>query len=171
MQNSLMSMLAGDFMIQFQPGFSMHLHFRKLLEESKNGLQCVVDDAYFRGAAGARFASLKGGLWPFFLTLDVTEIEETETHIHQRFIVDEERGTQFAHRGFPALFMGKGGRWRKRLEEHQFTVRPEDMWEAAREAGHYSAIKGLMRIVPQHVPAYLEKVKTAISASGSRPFS
>lgn len=161
-QNSLMSMLAGDFMIEFTPGFGMHLHFRKLSPQGQDGVvSCVVEEAYFQGAEGERFTTLKGGLWPFFMTLDVpSEIEETDTHIHQSFVVMEKCGSQLAHRGFPALFMTrKGKRWRNLLEKHQFAVGPQDMWEAAREAAEYSATKGLMRIIPQNIPPYLEKAR------------
>jgi len=35
LQNNLMSMLAGDFMIEFTPGFGLHLHLRKLGREAK----------------------------------------------------------------------------------------------------------------------------------------
>lgn len=167
MQNSLLSMLAGDFMIEFTPGFGMHLHFRKTARD-ENGVHCVVEEAYFLGAAGEKFTSLKGGLWPFFMTLDgAIEVEETETHIHQSFVVMDKCGSQFAHRGFPALFVTrKEKRWRSLLEEHQFSVRPDDMWEAAREAYEYSATKQMMRIVPQNIPPFLEKVKAAIVKSG-----
>jgi hypothetical protein len=162
MQNSLLSMLAGDFLIEFTPGFGMHLHYRKLSPRNEKGIVfCVVEDAYFQGAAGEKFSTLRGGLWPFFMTLDVvTEAEETETHIHQSFIVPDQCGSQFAHRGFPALFLTcKTQRWRKRLEEHQFIVRPQDMWDAAREAYEQSATKGLTRLIPQNIPPYLEKAK------------
>jgi Holliday junction resolvase len=158
MQNSLMSMLAGDFMIEFAPGFGIHLHYRKVSEDD-SGFHCVVEEAYFLGADGTRFSSLKGGLWPFFLTLDAaSEIEETETHIHQSFTVREKCGAQFAHRGFPALFATrKGKRWRSLLEEHQFSIRPQDLQDAAREAFEYSATSKLMRLIPHHIPPHLEK--------------
>jgi hypothetical protein len=106
MQNNLMSLLAGDFLIFFNPGFGLHLHFRKLAPRDENGvLQCVVDQAYFLGSAGERFKKLGGGLWPFFMTLDLdSELVETETHLHQSYVVREGHNSQFAHRGFPALF-------------------------------------------------------------------
>jgi len=167
MQNSVLSMLAGDFMIEFTPGFGMHLHFRKMSPRDENGVHCVLEEAYFLGADGQKFTSLKGGLWPFFMTLDVaTDVEETETHIHQSFVVMDKCGSQFAHRGFPALFMTrKERRWRSLLEEHQFSVHPKDMWEAAREAYELSATTQLMRIVPQNIPPYLEKVKASETRS------
>jgi hypothetical protein len=154
-------------MIEFTPGFGMHLHFRKMSPRDENGVHCVVEEAYFLGAAAEKFTSLKGSLWPFFMTLDVaTGVEETETHIHQSFVVMGKCGSQFAHRGFPALFVTrKEKRWRNLLEEHEFTVRPEDMWEAAREAYEFSATKQLMRFVPQNIPPYLEKLKAAIIKS------
>ncbi len=106
-------------------------------------VSCVVEKAYFQGAAGEKFVA--------------TEITETETHIHQSFIVPDQCGSQFAHRGFPALFMTrKTQRWRKRLEERQFIVRAQDMWDAARETSECSATKRLMRI-PKDIPPYLEK--------------
>jgi hypothetical protein len=86
----------------------------------------------------------------------------TETHLHQSYVVRKGWGAQFAHRGFPALFsMEKGKRWRKLLEEHTFKVLPKDLRMAAREAYEYSATSKLMRIVPQNVPPYLEKLKGA----------
>lgn len=167
MQNNLLSMLAGDFLIEFAPGFGLHLHFRKLSHADENGARGVVEEAYFQGAEGERFTTLKGGLWPFFMTLDVaSEIEETETHIHQSFVVMDRCGSQFAHRGFPALFAArKSKRWRGLLEEHQFSVRPEDLLEAAREAYEHSATKGFMRLMPQNIPPFLERVKEAMIRS------
>jgi Holliday junction resolvase len=159
-KNSLMSMLAGDFLIEFTPGFGLHLHFRKL-SEGESGMHCVVEDAYFLGPAGQRFTTLKGGLWPFFMTLDVEPgVEETTTHVHQSFVVRQGWGSQFAHRGFPALFPeGSGKPWRKRLDEHSFRIQPKDLQDAAREAFEYSATRGLMRFVPQIIPGFMQKVK------------
>jgi len=164
MKDSLMGILAGDFLIEFAPGFGLHLHFRKLSPSGENPVHCVVEDAYFVGPAGQRFTSLRGGLWPFFLTLDVdSELQETETHLHQAFVVGEQRGSQFAHRGFPALVQReKGRRWRKLLEEHRFEVFPKDMLQAAREAVEYSAISKLMRVIPGQVPPYLEGLRGGV---------
>lgn len=161
MTHSVMSLLAGDFLIEFTPGFGLHLHFRKLSPEDGKGVRCVVEDAYFEGSAGQRFTTLQGGLWPFFLTLDFdSELEETATHLHQSFIVRKGWGSQFAHRAFPALLSkGKDKRWRKLLEEHTFKVLPKDLRQAAREAFEHSATSKLMRIIPKHVPPYLEKLK------------
>jgi Holliday junction resolvase len=166
MANSVMSLLAGDFLIEFTPGFGLHLHFRKLSPRDENGVHCIVEEAYFLGPSGQRFTTLQGGLWPFFLTLDVdSELEETETHLHQSFVVRKGWGSQFAHRGFPALLSReRGKRWRKLLEEHRFKVLPKDLREAAREAFEYSATSGLMRIIPQHIPPYLEKLKGALDS-------
>jgi Holliday junction resolvase len=163
MGNSVLSLLAGDFMIEFTPGFGLHLHFRKMSPKGVNPVHCVVEDAYFLGPAGQRFTTLKGGLWPFFMTLDIdSELEVTETHLHQSYVVRKGWGAQFAHRGFPALFsMEKGKRWRKLLEEHAFKVLSKDLRMAAREAYEYSATSKLMRIVPQNVPPYLKKLKGA----------
>jgi Holliday junction resolvase len=166
MGNSVMSLLAGDFLIQFTPGFGLHLHFRKLFPRDDNGVHCVVEEAYFVGPSGDRFTSLRGGLWPFFLTLDAdSKLEETETHLHQSFVLRQGWSAQFAHRGFPALLSKKQGKsWRKLLDEHSFKVLPNDVREAAREAFQYSATSGLMRIIPQHVPPYLERLKGVIDA-------
>jgi Holliday junction resolvase len=164
MQNNLMSMLAGDFMIEFTPGFGLHLHLRKLGPGSEAGLHCEVDQAYFLGPSGVRFTTLKGGLWPFFMTLDVhSELQETETHFHQSFVVREGHGSQLAHRGFPALFpTEKGKRWRTLLEAHSFKVLPQDLIDAAAEAFAFSATSRLTRIVPQQIPSYLEDLKKAM---------
>jgi len=98
-------MLAGDFMIEFTPGFGLHLHLRKLAPEKRKGIPLEVEDAYFLGPSGIRFTTLKGGFWPFFMTLDVdAELKETETHFHQSFVVRQGHGSQFAHRGFPGTF-------------------------------------------------------------------
>jgi Holliday junction resolvase len=163
MKNSLLSMLAGDFLIEFTPGFGLHLHFRKLAPIEGDRVHCEVEEAYFLGPAGQRFTTLKGGLWPFFMTLDVdSNLEETATHLHQSFVVRKGCGSQFAHRGFPALFPEqKGKSWRGRLEEHSLRIRPEDLQDAAREASEYLATSGLMRIVPQNIPPYMQKVKKA----------
>jgi hypothetical protein len=161
MQNNLMGLLAGDFLIFFTPGFGMHLHFRKLSPKDENGVHCIVDEAYFLGPGGRRFKILPGGLWPFFMTLDLdSEVEETETHFHQSYIVKERQNSQFAHRGFPALFSTEKVKyWRKLLEEHSFAVLPEDLRQAAREFYEYSATSELMRILPRSIPPYLEKLK------------
>jgi hypothetical protein len=166
MGNSVLSLLAGDFMIEFTPGFGLHLHFRKMSHKGVNPVHCVVEEAYFLGPAGQRFTTLKGGLWPFFMTLDVdSELEEAEAHLHQSYVVREGMGSQFAHRGFPALFSReKGKHWRKLLEEHTFKVLPKDLRVAARKAFEYSATSKLMRFVPQNVPPYLEKLRGADEA-------
>jgi hypothetical protein len=120
-------------------------------------MKAKIEIAYFEGPDGTRFTTLKGGLWPFFMTLDVSsEIEETDTHFHQSFVVRKGCGSQFAHRGFPALFpTGTGKSWRTLLEEHKFRVTPDDLKTAAREAGLYGATCGLMTIVPHVVPYFL----------------
>jgi hypothetical protein len=166
MKNSLLSMLAGDFLIEFTPGFGLHLHFRKLAPKVGDRMHGVVEEAYFLGPAGQRFTTLKGGLWPFFMTLDVdSSLEETNSHLHQSFVVRKGWGSQFAHRGFPALFPEQNGkRWRARLEEHSFRISPQDLQDAAREASEYSATSGLMRMVPHNIPPYLQKVKAAATA-------
>lgn len=160
MRNSIMSLLAGDFMIEFTPGFGLHFHMKKLSPVTDGKVHCVIEEAYFEGPSGERFTTLKGGLWPFFMTLDVdNRLEETDTHFRQSFVVQESCGSQLAHRGFPALFpSGKGLHWRKLLEEHRFKVSPEDLQNAAREAYQYSATSKLMRIVPQNVPPFLKKL-------------
>ena len=158
MKNSLMGVLAGDFLIQFTPGFGLHIVMRKLSGKTDGSVPVRIEEAYFLSPTGKRFTTLNGGLWPFFLTLDVQDdTEETKSHYHQSFVVREEAGSQFAHRGFPALFISDGSKpWRKRLEEHSFSVRAEELQEAAREAYQYGATAGIMHVFPQTMPSFLD---------------
>lgn len=159
MGNSLLSLLAGDFLIRFKPGFGLHLHFRKEHPWNDQGGTAVVEEAYFISPNGNRFNSLGGGLWPFFMRLEIdSETEETATHVHQSFTVREKWESEFAHRGFQALLPGiREKSWRVLLEEHKFKVLPQDLREAAAEAHEHGAVTEIMNLVPRSIPEYLQK--------------
>jgi Holliday junction resolvase len=162
-KNSLMGVLAGDFAMDFAPGLAMHIKMKKLDRLSEERWHLQVDEAYFENAQGRRFTKLKGGLWPFLLTLDSKEDqEETETHFHLSFVVRKESSMQFAHRAFPGLLRspstaGEPRRWRQLLREHHFPITPTSLRTAAQEASSNEVVKRFIRVVPQTTPAFLGK--------------
>ena len=164
MKNSLMGALAGDFGVDFAPGLGMHFNMRKLSHLGGDRLKTRIEEAYFEGPDGQRFTALKGGLWPFLLSLDLDEhLRETETNLHWSFVVQKQSSLQWAHRGFPALFSRprqamnpRGPRWRQLLEEHSFPARPDDLRAAAEEAAAYGAVQKFLHLQPQKTPPYLE---------------
>lgn len=160
-KQNLLGILAGDFSFSFKSGTAMHIKMRKL-NETNDGFDFIIDDAYFLNADGSRDNGA-GGLMHLFLCIDQEpSIVETKSEVIQSFVIKNSNQAEFAHRALVNLLgtftqAGSPLIWRQVLLQNQISK----LSVVPRQAAKNALAKGFLDMVinykPALIPGFLSK--------------
>lgn len=119
MKESLLGRLAGDFAFRFHEGAALNLLMRRL-GKTETGERVRIEAVFFTDAQGKRCSGDMTGVHLLFMCVDdVSEVEESDEFLHQRFTIRTQNIEQ-AHRTLTRIldvFSGRrpSPRWREIL--------------------------------------------------------
>jgi Holliday junction resolvase len=159
MKQNLLGVLAGDFSFSFRPGTGMHMRMRKV-KETTDGLEGVIEEAYFSNADGRRHDG-SGGVLQFFLCIDQEpSVVETDTEVLQSFIIPTDQQAEFAHRAMVTILSTfaeahHGFSWRQVLTQNQLPHLSGGPRQAAKNALDAGFLQFVIEQRPQTPPEFL----------------
>lgn len=164
MRQSLMGILAGDFAFVFWGRVGLHIRARKLRKLSQGGFEGVIDDAYLLNARGERHNGSGGILALISCIEQEVQLEESETHVEQHFLIPEQEQVEFAHRVLPALVSMKDTAsdrvlWRQLLRREKLSLFALNVApvEAAKNALNAGFLRYVLNVRPVTLPAFLSE--------------
>lgn len=173
LQDSLLSILAGDFSYQIGAGAGIHLRFRKeqLLNEKRTETgneqewKTTCDGVWFTDRDGNVRDDLSPEVQSLFLTWDLKEATvESETHLTHSFVVEGAEGgvstILFAHMALVRMLnfelpKGREINWREMLGKAQLLRGISDFTVAVRSALREGVVKYVFHTEPRNRPGYL----------------
>jgi len=172
MQNNLLGVLAGDFVVAFQPGLAMVLDLRKVetLSRDVHGdtateeVLLQVTDAYFQTPSGERLTKLGSGLWLLFLAAHHNDQTlETEDGFKLSFEIEPDAMGVWAHRALTTSLMLQGNAespdahfpWREVLLAQHYPITASGLDEAASAGIKQGIVRFVLKQVPITMPAFL----------------
>jgi Holliday junction resolvase len=159
MKQNLLGILAGDFSFSFRPGTGMHMRMRKV-EETTNGFESVIEEAYFSTADGRRHDG-SGGMLQFFLCIDQEpSVVESDTEVLQSFVIPTDQQAEFAHRAMVTILSTfteahHGFSWRQVLTQNQLPHLSGGPRQAAKNALDAGFLQFVIDQRPQTPPEFL----------------
>jgi Holliday junction resolvase len=161
-KQTLMSVLAGDFSFSLHPGVGLHLEMKKL-KKTNEGWIVRIDKSYYTDADATRL-KLVPGLYPLFVSsFSGSDVEETDTHLRQSFVVPDPPFSEFAHRTLGTLIWlgsGKGDRlasWRAILQGKTPPELAHAFLKAVPEAKPHNVLRSFQHIAPKDWPQFIPR--------------
>ena len=156
---SLMSLIAGDFSFSFRPGAGLSFKLRKN-DKTETGWNATIEEARFIHPDGSLVATAPGVL-PLFGCIDQeSEIEETESHLIQRFVIPDHQQAEFAHRALVTILTTfnrehRSPQWRAILKRKSDPAGVIDIHDKARQALKHGFLNIVGNIQPRTMPEFL----------------
>lgn len=156
---SLMSLIAGDFSFSFRPGAGLYFELRKN-DKTETGWNVTVEKARFIHPDGSLVATAPGVL-PLFICIDQdSDVEETERHLIQRFVIPDHHQAEFAHRALVTILTTfnreyRSPQWRAILRRKSHPTGVVDIHDKARQALNHGFLNVVGNIEPRTMPKFL----------------
>lgn len=168
MTESLLGVLAGDFSYTLPRGTGIHLRMRKekLVSSDRQGPEIheewhmVIDDALHVDRDGKERRDLSPDIQALFFVNDLEEEQEqTPSHVHWRFTVQDDEN-KFAHMALVRLlnWYSTGNEplnWREVVARSAPVPGITNFEATVKRALHEGIVKYIFHIQPQTMPAFL----------------